>query len=117
MFDQSRLQSTYCVSIVVVDNKSSNDDTLSIVETFKDTVCLPQSENLGFGRANNIGISYALQADADYVFLLNQDAYIYRDTIEKLVKCAQQDDSFGILSPLHLNGDATRIDPLFLVHI
>lgn len=37
--------------------------------------------NLGFGQGNNKGIRYALENEADYVFLLNQDAWIEPDTI------------------------------------
>jgi len=44
------------------------------------------------------------------VFLLNQDAVVENDTIEKLVKVARENPEFGIFSPLHLNGDGSEID-------
>jgi len=68
---------------------------------------------LGFGQANNLGMSYALKQGADYVFLLNQDAYLEKDTIEKLVEVHKKIDNFGILSPIHLNGTGTRLDRNF----
>jgi len=66
-------------------------------------------ENLGFGRANNIGIDYAQEHAFDYVFLLNQDARIEPDMLRRLVTAAEANREYGILSPVHLNGrgDAT----------
>lgn len=104
------------VNVVVVDN-ASTDETATIVGRFPKAIYLPLSENVGFGRANNIGIAHALKAEADYVFLINQDAYVYPNTLEILLGCARDNPSYGILSPLHLNGDATEIDPLFLEYI
>jgi GT2 family glycosyltransferase len=67
--------------------------------------------------ANNIGIQAALAAGADYILLLNQDAYLNQDTVRILVRCAQANSQYGILSPLHLNGDGTAIDPMFVGYI
>jgi GT2 family glycosyltransferase len=51
-------------------------------------------KNLGFGKANNIGIHYAMEQDCDYVFLLNQDAWILPDTIEKLYVLMEENPEF-----------------------
>ena len=57
-------------SVIVIDNNSS-DNTVSFIEQkYPNTILLKQNKNLGFGAANNIGINYALQNNADYVFLL-----------------------------------------------
>ena len=42
--------------------------------------------NLGFGRANNEGLKIALNEKFDYVFLLNQDAWISVEDIQKLAE-------------------------------
>jgi len=99
--------------VIVVDN-SSKDGTVDFINKHYPSVCiLPQNKNLGFGGANNIGISKALELRADYVFLLNQDAYLEKHTIELLVKAHQKNNEFGILSPIHLNGEGTRLDKNF----
>lgn len=113
---QSLVQSHYPVSVIVVDNVST-DGTPSLVSHFSGVVCLRQDKNLGFGRANNIGIRRALQGGADLVFLLNQDARVHPETIGKLVSCALDHPEFGILSPLHLNGDGNEIDPNLVLYI
>ena len=112
----SLIASSIPVQILVVDN-ASTDGTAALVKRFPDVIYLPLNQNIGFGQANNRGIATALDAGADYVFLLNQDAYVYPDTLKKLLDAAQRDADFGIISPLHLNGDASHIDPKFLEYI
>lgn len=104
------------IKIIVVDN-GSTDQTVSIVSKIEGTICLPQHINLGFGRANNIGINYALNNDADFVFLLNQDALIRNDTIEQLINMSKKNKDYGILSPVHLNGKGDKIDNNFIQYI
>jgi GT2 family glycosyltransferase len=107
------LESTKPYAVVVVDNNSKDDTVNFIKSNYPGVNLLQQSKNLGFGQANNLGMSYALKQGADYVFLLNQDAYLEKDTIEKLVEVHNKTDHFGILSPIHLNGRGSRLDQQF----
>ncbi len=113
---RSLSESHYPVSIVVVDN-ASTDDTREIAASFSGVELLPLQENIGFGKANNIGIAHALEGEANFVFLLNQDARVAPDTIGTLVNCALTATEYGILSPMHLNGDGSQIDYLFSRHL
>jgi len=104
------LNSCIPYSVVLVDN-NSNDDTIKFVsKNFPKVTILKQNKNLGFGAANNIGISYALNNDAAYIFLLNQDAYLESKTIEDLIEIHKQNTDFGILSPIHLNGNGKKLE-------
>lgn len=107
------VESTKSYDVVVVDNNSTDGTVNFIKENYPSITILPQKENTGFGAANNIGISHALRQGADYVFLLNQDAYLAEDTIEKLIEVHKKNDNFGILSPIHLNGKGDRLDQNF----
>lgn len=111
------LESTKPYDVVVVDNNSTDETVNFIKANYPEITLLPQSKNLGFGAANNIGISYALKQDADYVFLLNQDAYLGEDTIEKLIETHKKNDIYGILSPIHLNGKGDRLDQNFSYYL
>lgn len=98
------------LSVIVVDNASA-DNTVKIVRQQYPEVHLIESDsNLGFGRANNIGIEHAIKQGADYCFLLNQDAWIDQHTVEVLVSLSQKHPSHGVLSPVHLNGKGTELD-------
>jgi GT2 family glycosyltransferase len=92
-------------TIVVVDN-ASQDSTCSIIETqFPDVRLIRSTKNLGFGAGNNIGIEYALHAGADYIFLLNQDAYVSTTSIGQMRRYLDAHSDVGVASPLHCAAD------------
>ncbi len=104
------------VETVVIDNRSP-DATAELVRTGYPEVRLIESEsNLGFGRANNIGMGMALREGADHVLLLNQDAWVEPDTLGNLVRAAEADPEYGIISPMHLNGAGDALDYRFSIY-
>ena len=109
---QSLRRSSYPVNIIVVDNKST-DTTVQIVRKYPEVQLLLSETNLGFGKANNLGIKTAMAQHADYVFLLNQDTWIFPNTIQNLVEAAEMHPEFGILSPLHFSADEKNLDANF----
>jgi GT2 family glycosyltransferase len=115
---RSIIDSSHVVRIVVIDN-CSTDNTCAIVEQFSEVKLIKNKVNAGFGSANNAGISVALRKGADFVFLLNQDTSIWKDTITNLVKCFLQNSGakYGVLSPLHLSSNNTDFDTGFLSYV
>lgn len=107
---KSLAESTVPTTAVIVDNGSADGTREHVPAHYPDAIWMPQDRNLGFGQANNLGISYALEHEADYVLLLNQDAALSPDAIERMLAVS---DGESLLSPLHLNGDGTCIDELF----
>ena len=102
--------STIPSTVVVTDNNSSDNTTEIIESKYPQVVLFKQNENLGFGKANNVGMAYALENNFDYVFLLNQDTWIQPDMLEKLIVAAENNRNFGIISPVHLSSDGTSLD-------
>lgn len=98
------------LDLVIVDNCSNDGSQEIIKEKYPKIIFIQNKENLGFGKANNIGIEIAYKNNADYFFLLNQDAWVESNTIENLIKISQKNSEFGILSPLHFNGFGTQLD-------
>jgi len=107
---KSLAESTELIVPVIIDNGSKDGTRDYVPAAYPDAVWLPQERNLGFGQANNVGIRYALEHEADYVLLLNQDAALAPDALEKMLAVS---DGESLLSPLHLNGDGTHIDEMF----
>ena len=102
--------------IIVIDNNST-DNTISIIETrFRDVRLIRNKLNSGFGKANNLGISLAYNENADFIFLLNQDAWVEPNTIEFLVKKQIENPEFGIVSPLQFF-NAETLDKKFKSYI
>ena len=109
----SLLHSTYQTEILVIDN-GSKDRTIDLIKKdYPQVRIISNGNNLGFGQANNIGMRIALQERFDAVFLLNQDAWIEKDTLGTLAELTQRYPDFGILSPTHLNGKGDRLDKGF----
>jgi len=109
----SLLSSSVKTEIIVIDN-GSTDGTIEYIQKKYPQVDLTiANENLGFAKANNIGIRKAYDQGADYFFLLNQDAWIEENTIEKLVEIFEQKLDAGIVSPIHLNGLKNKFDQNF----
>jgi GT2 family glycosyltransferase len=88
------------VKVIVVDNDSGGDQAGVIERKFPDTLVLRQKENLGFCGGCNVGIRYALEKEADYVMLLNNDALVPPNLIEKLLCEIGSLGSVGAVSPL-----------------
>lgn len=99
--------------VFVVDNGSSDGTVEHIRECFPDVLLHCTGDNLGFGKANNIGLRYALKHGYDYVYLLNQDAWVFPETLGILVDAMKSDRSLGILSPMQMTATCGRPDPRF----
>jgi len=102
------------LQIVVVDN-NSKDDTLEIIaNNFPNVQVFPQSINLGFGAANNMGFEKAKEYGSEYIYLLNQDTISYEDNIYKLINLdLHSGERNGFVSPTHLNDEGDKLDKLF----
>ncbi|MDD4727671.1 MAG: glycosyltransferase family 2 protein [Dysgonamonadaceae bacterium] len=102
--------STIPNTVLVIDNNSSDNTVERIQKNYPQVILIQNKENLGFGKANNVGLTYALQNNFDYAFLLNQDTWIEKDMLEKLIVASETSPNFGIISPVHLSSDGTSLD-------
>lgn len=107
------------LSIVVVDNHST-DNSLREIQNLKCKIkncadekieharqsrhnsklkIIKNKKNLGFAGGNNVGIRWAKDHGADWVFLLNNDTKIAKDALIQLIKVGESDKKIGILGP------------------
>lgn len=98
---------------IVIDNASTDNSVDYINQHFDDVELVSSADNLGFAKANNIGIRKALDAGADYVLLLNQDAWIEPNTISEMLSVFDSEPSAGIVAPMQLNGCGSSLDGRF----
>lgn len=106
-------RSSIPLDVVVIDNQSTDSTVTTIKQRFPEVQLVESTKNLGFGKANNLGLKKALDENYDYVFLLNQDAWIEPQTLEILINVHQQNSTYGILSPVHLDKHKTNLDAKF----
>lgn len=103
-------ESTLPVTTIAIDNASTDGSAEYIKEHFPEVILIQNKTNLGFGNANNIGLRYVLEHNGDFAFLLNQDAWIDADMMEKMVFVARMNPDYGIFSPLHWDADKKNIN-------
>lgn len=79
-------------SIIVVDN-GSTDGSTKFLSRFPKINLIQSSNNLGFGKACNLGVSYA---KSDYLLFLNPDAAVYESTLEKSLQFMQSPNNADV---------------------
>jgi len=90
--------------VIVIDN-DSEDESLKLAKENRDHVnFLKMKENLGFAKANNIGIE---MAKGEYIILLNPDTEIKEGSFSKLIKVCERHPKAAAVGPKLLNGDGT----------
>ena len=91
------------IEIILVDN-ASTDGSKEFYATDERIKYIYSNENLGFGRANNVGIDVAL---GKYVFMLNSDTIVLDDVVRKLFDFAEKnyDNNLGALGTCLINNE------------
>jgi GT2 family glycosyltransferase len=114
---KSLQQSEVSIQIIVVDNASTDSTIEYIKEKYPEIILIESNQNIGFAKGNNLGLRYALDHKADYVFLLNQDAWVNQtNTISELIKQSEKHPEYAILSPLQLYGNGDKIEQEVLMY-
>lgn len=88
--------------VLVIDNASGDDSLAFLRPRFPDVRFIANEENVGFARANNIGIS---QAKGDYTLILNPDTIVTRESILKSLERIRTDERCGAIGVRMLDGN------------
>jgi GT2 family glycosyltransferase len=87
----------------IIDNGSSD------AEFFKLNTLLPKNKNialirnpvnLGFTGGQNLNIQYALDNSYDYIWLLNNDTVVHKNSLQEIVNAMESDMKCGASSPI-----------------
>lgn len=79
--------------VIIVDNASSDGSYEMIVKDFPEFKLIVNKTNLGFAKANNVGIK---QAQGEYIILLNSDTIIFSDTLSKMYNFMKENPKAGV---------------------
>lgn len=85
--------------IIVVDNGSEDGSREMVATDYPGVILLENETNLGFGEGNNVGLKYALEHGADWIFLLNNDIAVAPELLSELMKVAHGGPKIGALGP------------------
>ncbi len=86
--------------IVVVDNASS-DGSSDAARRWPDVMVIDAGANLGFARANNVGIR---ASHGDLLLLLNSDTVVGTEAIDRLVARIEREPGTAVVGPRLVDG-------------
>lgn len=98
---------------MIIDNSSTDKTVLKIKSDYKEVGLVELKEKIGFCKANHIGLRKALSIGADYVQLLNQDAWVIENTTSGILEVSKKYTEYGILSPIHIANNGQSLDNNF----
>lgn len=84
-------------TIIIVDNGSTDNYINILRSTYPDIKILRNSKNLGYTGGVNTGIKYAMQQNADYVLLLNNDTVVRSNFLQPLIDYVLKENNVGIV--------------------
>ena len=90
--------------VIVVDNASTDESVKEIKKRFPKVKIIENSKNVGFAKANNMGIKVSQGA---YVLLLISDTEVKKGSIDNLLNFAKEQKDAGAVLPRLLNTDST----------
>lgn len=90
--------------IFVVDNASVDGSVAHVRHRFPQVILIENSQNLGFGRANNIALQ---RARGEFIVMINPDTVVQEDTFEKLLQFFETHPDAGAATCKIINPDGS----------
>ncbi|HEX2963133.1 MAG TPA: glycosyltransferase [Ignavibacteriales bacterium] len=90
--------------VIVIDNASDDGSVEILREKFPWVKLIASEKNLGFGRANNLGLEIS---QGKYILLINPDTIVQEDTFQKLISFFEKTPDAGLAGCKVLNSDGT----------
>ena len=84
------------VNIILIENSSSIEFKKDIESNFSNVSCELTNDNLGYGKANNIGLK---KVKTKYALILNPDTVLRSNTLELFFEFIKTNEDFTILGP------------------
>ncbi len=98
-------QGQHGLDIIVVDNGSHDGTPAMVRSDFPEVTLIEPGSNLGFSRANNVGMA---RARGEWLLLLNPDTEIVGDALAEMVSFLEANPPVGLVGPQLLYTDGTR---------
>jgi GT2 family glycosyltransferase len=92
----------YPMELIVVDNASSDGSPEAVASWYPRVQLIRNSSNLGFAKANNLGIA---ASSGRYICLVNSDVKVLPDCITRLVNYCEEHPEAGMAGPRIIGRD------------
>ena len=84
------------VQIIIIENSNNLSFKDEIEKEFSNVNCFLSGQNLGYAKGNNFGLS---KVKSDYALILNPDAFLEKDTLDRLLSTSNKFKDFSIIGP------------------
>jgi hypothetical protein len=95
--------------VIVLDNASTDGSLEAIRANHPWAQTIELEKNLGYAGNNNVGIQAALDQEADWIFVLNEDTIVDPECVTRLVQAGECDSQMGILGPTVYHFDEPEV--------
>ena len=92
------------LGVFVIDNSSTDTSVEAVHAAFPQCRVIANDENLGFSKANNLGLECA---QGRYVLLLNPDTVVEPDVLQKMTEYMDKHPDVGMVSCKLVTGDGS----------
>jgi len=96
--------------VLIIDNCSTDHSQELIKEAFPEYQMIINPKNYGCAEAENQGIKFSIEQGDDFVWLLNNDVILDKDSLKHLVETAKSDRSISVLAPAIYSFDKPDIE-------
>jgi GT2 family glycosyltransferase len=92
----------YPMEVIVVDNASSDGSADAVASSYPGVRLIRNTENLGFAKANNIGVA---ASRGRYLCFVNSDVKVLPHCVTRLVDFCEAQPKVGMAGPRVIGGD------------
>ena len=84
------------IKVIIIENSKSESFKVNIEKKFTNVECIIPKENLGYSKANNLGLS---KVKTKYALILNPDTVLDSEAINNFLKFTKNHEDFAIVGP------------------
>jgi GT2 family glycosyltransferase len=92
-------QAAYVTQLIIVDNGSTDDTVTRCRARYPSVHVISLDKNYGINVGYNAGMQYALDQNADYVMIMNNDTWAHPDMTRALFVALENDAQIGAATP------------------
>ena len=97
------------LTVLVLDNSSTDGSVEAVSACFPEVKIIRLEQNLGYAGNNNVGIKAALELEADWVLVLNEDTILDSNCLSLLAEAGESSPDTGIVGPLVYHFDEPQV--------
>lgn len=99
LFEEISSYNWRATKVLVIDNHSIYGDQKSLMHKIPIKNLILNNKNLGYAGGNNLGIEIALNESKDYVWILNPDIRVEKETLPTLLRLIKSQSKIAAVGP------------------